>query len=646
MPGGGSAWFSPLQRGCNQPGVLRIVGPDFVDELGRRVLLRGVNVGGSSKVPHTPDGASWRKDGFFQHRAVSFVNRPFPLEEADEHFRRLSRWGLTTLRWLTTWEAVEHQGPGQYDLAYLDYLEAVLRRAGAHGFTVFVDFHQDAWSRFSGGDGAPGWTLEAVGFELEHLHETGAAFLHSQHPGPLPKMIWPSNDGKLAAATMFTLFFGGDTFAPAMRVDGASAQRFLVEHFLAALEQVVRRLREVPCVAGYDVLNEPSAGYIGLADLTRPHTKVKVGPLPSPLESMALGEGQTVRTGWWRQGLLGARVERQVELNPRGRRAWREGTGCPWRAAGVWEKDSQGRPRLLAPSHFAQVGGRRVDFTDDFYRPFVKAALGRIRAVDGRAIVLVEGEPLKRSPRWSPDDGLDVAYAPHWYDGAVLFMKDFHPLLGADAFTEKPVFFPGRIRRSYQAQLERLATDARERMGGVPVLLGEVGVPFDLQDKRAFRTGDFRRQVGALDRSLTAIEDARLGATLWNYTPDNTNERGDGWNDEDLSVFSVDQRVDPKDLDSGGRALEALVRPYPRAVAGTIIRYGFDRRRRRFELVFRRDPRVTAPTELFVPALHYPNGVEVHSFDGRFHHEPSAQKLELWPNPRAAEHRVVLLPTP
>ena len=28
--------------------------------------------------------------------------------------------------------------------------------------------------------------------------------------------------------------------------------------------------------------------------------------------------------------------------------------------------------------------------------------------------------------------------------------------------------------------------------------------------------------------------------TLWNYTPDNTNEFGDKWNEEDLSIYSLD----------------------------------------------------------------------------------------------------------
>jgi aryl-phospho-beta-D-glucosidase BglC (GH1 family) len=59
---------------------------------------------------------------------------PFPLEEADEHFTRLRQWGLTFLRFLVSWEAVEHEAPGVYDTAYLDYMQAVVEKAGEYGF--------------------------------------------------------------------------------------------------------------------------------------------------------------------------------------------------------------------------------------------------------------------------------------------------------------------------------------------------------------------------------------------------------------------------------------------------------------------------------------------------------------------------------
>ena len=45
---------------------------------------------------------------------TGFVGRPFALEDAEEHLSRLRTWGLTFIRLLVTWEAVEHLGPGQY----------------------------------------------------------------------------------------------------------------------------------------------------------------------------------------------------------------------------------------------------------------------------------------------------------------------------------------------------------------------------------------------------------------------------------------------------------------------------------------------------------------------------------------------------
>ena len=38
--------------------MIRTAGAQFIDEAGRRLLLRGVNLGGSSKVPAAPDGAT------------------------------------------------------------------------------------------------------------------------------------------------------------------------------------------------------------------------------------------------------------------------------------------------------------------------------------------------------------------------------------------------------------------------------------------------------------------------------------------------------------------------------------------------------------------------------------------------------------
>lgn len=54
---------------------------------------------------------SYKDTHFFEHRSVSFVNRPFPLAEAEMHFERLARWGCQVLRVLVPWEALEHSGP-------------------------------------------------------------------------------------------------------------------------------------------------------------------------------------------------------------------------------------------------------------------------------------------------------------------------------------------------------------------------------------------------------------------------------------------------------------------------------------------------------------------------------------------------------
>jgi hypothetical protein len=599
----------------------------FKDEDGRTLILRGVNLGGSSKVPLSPNGATYRREGFFNHRQVSFVGRPFPLNEAGEHFRRLKSWGLTFLRFVVTWEAIEHAGPGIYDEEYLDYLYEVVKQAGEYGLDLFIDPHQDVWSRFSGGDGAPGWTFEAAGLDITKFGPTGAAILHQVHGDPFPRMIWPSNSGKLAAATMFTLFFGGSDFAPNTMVDSQPIQEYLQRHYIQAIQQVAVRLKDFPHVSGYDTMNEPQAGYIGWKDLHAPGGMIQLGDSPSPWQSMLLGAGIPQRVDVSKLGIRGVRKAGTRLLNQGKTSAWLPGYECIWRQNGVWDYDGEGNPRLLRPDHFTKIGSRPVDFNQDYYRPFANRYAAAIRSVDPKALIYIETVPDHPLPKWGQADAQRIVSAPHWYDSFVLVFKEYSPFLAVDNRNYKLVIGPGRIRRSFARQLDALKQEASRQMGDAPTLIAEFGIAFDLHGKKAYRTGDFSQQIKALDRSYQAMDDNLLGCTLWNYTADNTNARGDMWNDEDLSIFSGDQQSDPEDIHSGGRALPAVVRPYARKTAGEPLRMSFDLSKAVFELEFKHDPQVQAPTEIFVPAYHYSAGYIVEVSDGSYESLPQQQTL-------------------
>ncbi|MGD1991730.1 MAG: cellulase family glycosylhydrolase [Anaerolineae bacterium] len=622
--------------------MIHVDGTQFKDEFGRTLMLRGVNLGGSSKVPF--GRATHIREGFYDHRNVSFVGRPFPLDEADEHFARLRAWGLTFLRFLVTWEAIEHAGPGKYDEEYLDYLYQVVRKAGEHGIQLFVDPHQDVWSRMSGGDGAPGWTFEAVGMDVTRFSEVGAAIVHATHGDPFPRMIWPTNYTKLAAATMFTLFFGGNDFAPSTLVDGEPVQEYLQRHYIGAIKQVAMRLKDLPSVVGYDTMNEPDAGFIGWEDLESTADTLCLGEAPTPLQSMLLGAGFPQDVEIWRLGLTGFRRRGRKRVNPDGVRVWQAGREGLWRENGVWDLAEDGTPRLIRPNHFSRVRGESVDFVNDYLRPFAVRYAREVRSVDPEAIIFVEGPPSSDPPRWDLREVPNIVHAAHWYDVVTLFVKRFIPFLGVDSSTRRFVLGPRRVERSFVEQLARIKRESEGRMGDVPTLIGEFGIPFDLGNRRAYRSGDFSRQARAMDVSFRAVEANLLHCTLWNYTADNDNRRGDQWNGEDLSIFSRDQQIDPSIVHSGGRALEAVVRPYPQRIAGEPVEMRFDVRRRVFDFSFRHDPAARAPTEIFVPRFQYPVGYAVDVSDGTFEIDQHAQILTYHHSTDQETHHIRVSP--
>jgi hypothetical protein len=573
----------------------------LVDAGGRHRLLRGVNLSGATKLPADPylttaDGAdqeAWRE--------VSFVGRPAPLDEVDEHLARIASWGWNVLRLLTTWEAIEHAGPGQYDDAYLDYYAEVCRRAGDHGLLVFVDPHHDVWSRWTGGDGAPFWCFDLAGLVPARFEAAGAVALHAKD--------WPEHYHRVPVATMWTLFYAGDTYLPEL----AGVQGELQDRYIGAVAALAERLSSLENVLGYDTLNEPSHGYIGrdARSLQRARREFEQAGHPpfTPLEHLAAGDGVTVR-----------RADGAV-LNPDGVSIWRD--GCPWRRSGLWDLDADGTPVLNQPDRFVVHGdGTPVHPWRDHNVPFVERFRERLRHAHPGCLLFVESSPWEPDTPWVDDDPL-VVDARHWYDIATLATRRFDPgayrpglrgdrvIAGFDAIAEE-----------FRAQLGALKTISNEGMGDLPMLIGEFGIPYEMNGGAAFTSGDFGLHEELLHAQYDALDALFLNATQWNYTPDNTHADGDRWNQEDLSVYCVE--------DGGGRAVRGFARPYARAAQGRPLRMSFEPASRRFELVLEPDVDLDAPTEVAVPAAQYPEGFDAEVSTGSFVHDPAAGLLRWW----------------
>ncbi|HVU13663.1 MAG TPA: hypothetical protein VHD90_20425, partial [Phototrophicaceae bacterium] len=502
------------------------------------------------------------------------------------------------------------------------------------------------WSRWTGGDGAPGWTLEAVGIDLTKIHEVGAAITHQTHGDPFPRMIWPTNNSKFAAATMFTLFFAGSDFAPETKIDGVPVQDYLQSHYIEAIRQVALRLSDLPNVIGYDSLNEPSPGWIGWKDITSLDGGFfNKGVTMTPFQSMQAAGGHTVEAAVYDLGFSGPEVVGQTTVNDEGVRIWRDGFPDLWQQNGVWT-DEGGEVEVMHAEHFASVAGRQIDFVRDYLKPFIARYAATIRSVNPDAILFIEGAPTGLKLEWGAGDPANAVNAGHWYDAITLIMKHFNPDLTLDFFTSQFINGKENVAKAFADQLGRLKRASVEHMGGIPTLIGEFGLPFDLDDKKAFADGDFSAHIQALDMYYDAMDANLLNCTIWNYTADNTNAHGDLWNDEDLSIFSRDQQTDPTNLHSGGRALEAVVRPYAQRIAGEPLRQSYELDTHTFEFEFRHDPVVSTPTELFVPGYQYPRGAVVEVSDGSYIFDHEAQILSYQHTPDRPTHTIKITPRP
>ncbi|WWC65076.1 uncharacterized protein I303_107690 [Kwoniella dejecticola CBS 10117] len=628
--------FSPTQ--LSAPNI-RIHGRHFVDQYDRVLGMRGANVGGSSKVP-----TNQPKLPIDKHASMTYVNRPFPLEEADEHWRRLKSWGLTFIRITVTWDAVEHAGPGIYDEEYLEYLRKLLESMTKHGLVAYIAIHQDVWSRYSGGSGAPGWTSAAAGFDLstdgENLALSGAAFLDGIKGGRLSgeRGLWPTGYQKLAAATMNTLFWAGETFAPSFMVlsdtsDGkqkkVNIQTYLQDAFLSMFRKLVSAVGDVESVMGFELMNEPHPGYIGLPSIHEwnYNTDLHLGQFPSPLQSFSMGAGHPTTIPIYKRSFpFPTRISKYTTANPEGASAWSK-KECIWEREGIWRwSDKKGKAVALQEDYFTKDRkGKKVDFYQDFYFPFVQKWNKVIS--DKKSMRMVETIPNEYCPEWEEEIRPDnFVYAPHWYDLNALFKKQFGFMtvnvqgLSRGMFIGKALYFGANgAKANYAKQIKTLVLEARLQLGAVPVVFGECGVPMDLNNEHALKTGDWKWQERMMDSLISAMESANVGFNLWTYNPANRDDIGDDWNAENFSWYSDHNRSlaltkaeDSDDLDVGGRLLDVIVRPYAVATAGTPISSSYDYETamftHRYTSAIRlsdESPSIEEATEIFLPRRVY-----------------------------------------
>jgi len=332
--------------------------------------------------------------------------------------------------------------------------------------------------------------------------------------------------------------------------------------------------------------------------------------------------------------------------------------------------------QLLQKDYFSKVPktGEKLDydrFTNTYFLDHYRKYRDAIRSVHKDAVILMEAPVLEIPPniKGTPDDDNRLIFASHYYDGVTLLNKHWNKFWNFDivGFMRGKYSSPAfavkigetAIRNSLRDQLDYLRKEATEMTGSHPFLFTEIGIPYDMDNGYAYRTGDFSSQVSALDANHFALEGSSAnGYTLWTYAGHNNHQWGENWNGEDLSIYCIDDSVpvskatllpsagastlsldkgsthspvvDPSNLNRhvkspsisaastskanaepkspGLRAAEAFIRPSPLHTVGDVVKYGFDLRNCvfTFSLVANKPCTEEVCTEMFLPDFHFP----------------------------------------
>jgi len=333
--------------------------------------------------------------------------------------------------------------------------------------------------------------------------------------------------------------------------------------------------------------------------------------------------------------------------------------GQPGYAEYVAQKAAVAKEWGLDKVDFLGVVGLLSGFDWNFMRPFHEKVGKAVQDVDPQAVIFAEGAmgglniSVAGNTSLTRPEGLkQVVFAPHFY-------PDLNPW---PSFNFKPrCWEPEEIRwRDYTPNYVANMSTASWSMGHVPVVFGEFGTWFNFCSKDTdplwkARGPSFSDQF--LDDMYEGFEKLGLSRMQWCYAPDTDAVNGEWYDKED---FSIQGPPDPVTGKRAWRGETAWMRPYARALAGRLVSTRFYSvhhdfaathvdgtvdPEREFEVVYDRKE-TSAPTEIVVPDVQYPDGFFTWVSDGRCTFDPVTRVLYHWPEKDApgSVHSVRLLP--
>ncbi len=593
----------------------------LVDDYGRYVHLHGVNLGGSTKTPFTWPWGPEPEQVDYNGLDFSYLDRPFPLDEADHWFGVMNDLGFNVIRLMVVWEAIEPDEKGVYDTEYLDYVEGIVARAEEHGIYVLMDMHQDMFSRhlMTRFNEYPYETLQEEGItDADVVAASVVSFVEpytdTMRGDGAPRWVVQA---ALPHKQMDSDHWGDPFLLGELDLDAINAIVDLIEQLTGSEDGG----DELPDWAGYFFQNLPGSGY-GIEETTNllPWSTWGINNATSIDLEMAWAAFFAGNDCFPDRTIDGVNV--QDHLQEAYADSWRQVAARVAPYDNVIGYDLMNEPNsiflvltvaaallntgaadsiqpmlvdLLGEELGAQMNdillglqlipmdaepetveawgfadadllailGLNIGFDHNYLEPFYARTGHAILEEDPDAVIWIESTAGLNVVLGGGMNGqMEINMrAPDGIDQLVYaphWYPDIYPMLGL--IREPRDFTVDEIEhRDYSDQIDEAAARAWYSLGNVPIVFGEFGTYYNYNGIETSVLQDYEVSAHILDNYYEAFEETFTSRIQWVFTTDNSYEEGDWWNGEDFSVL---------DPDGVPRGEEAFSRPHAMALAG------------------------------------------------------------------------------